>query len=121
MSPQAHWPLHTISDRAILHVDMDAFFSSIAMLDDPALRGRAVLTGGTGPRSVVTTASYEARRYGCRSAMPMSTARRLLRRPDDEFPGVGRPRRPAGTPPAQRGDAGLRAAKNRASVRRNGD
>ena len=56
---------------------MDAFFASIAMLDDPSLRGKAVLTGGTGPRSVVTTASYEARRFGCHSAMPMSTARRL--------------------------------------------
>ncbi|MEX0887660.1 MAG: DNA polymerase IV [Phycisphaeraceae bacterium] len=64
-------------DRAILHVDMDAFFASIAMLDDPSLRGKAVLTGDTSPRSVVTTASYEARRFGCHSAMPMSVARRL--------------------------------------------
>ncbi len=63
--------------RAILHVDMDAFFAAIAELDDPTLKGKAVLIGGTGPRAVVTTANYEARKFGCRSAMPMSQARRL--------------------------------------------
>lgn len=56
---------------------MDAFFAAIVQRDEPALRGRPVLVGGSGPRGVVTTASYEARPFGCRSAMPMATARRL--------------------------------------------
>jgi DNA polymerase-4 len=75
--PTTGYHVDVDNDRSILHVDMDAFFASLAQLDDPALRGKAVLTGGAGRRGVVTAASYEARRYGCRSAMPMAVARRL--------------------------------------------
>ena len=56
---------------------MDAFYAAIEQLDDPALRGRAVLVGPPSDRGVVLTASYEARPYGVGSAMPMAKARRL--------------------------------------------
>ncbi len=61
----------------ILHVDMDAFYASVEQLDDPSLRGKAIIIGAPDGRSVVSSASYEARRFGVRSAMPVGQALRL--------------------------------------------
>ncbi|WP_430389736.1 DNA polymerase IV [Dyella sp. 20L07] len=64
-------------ERSIIHVDMDAFYASVEQIDHPELRGLPVIVAGLGPRGVVSTCSYEARRFGVRSAMPTTQARRL--------------------------------------------
>lgn len=64
------------ADRAIVHVDMDAFYAAIEVLDHPAWRGLPLVVGGLGRRGVVSTCSYEARKFGVRSAMPTAEARR---------------------------------------------
>lgn len=63
--------------RKILHIDMDAFFAAVETLDNPNLKGKPIIVGGNSERGVVTTCSYEARKYGVRSAMPGYIAKSL--------------------------------------------
>jgi DNA polymerase IV len=76
--PASEERLDAFPDRAVLHLDLDAFYSSVEQRDDPRLRGKPVIVGGDPDRrGVVATASYEARRFGIRSGLPAVTARRL--------------------------------------------
>ena len=63
--------------QVFFHIDLDAFFASVELLDHPEYRGKPLIIGTPGPRHVASTCSYEARKYGVRSAMPMTTALRL--------------------------------------------
>lgn len=77
-SPQEHETADARpARRVIAHCDIDAFYASVELQRRPELRGQPLIVGGLGPRSVVTTASYEARAFGVDSAMPMARARRL--------------------------------------------
>jgi DNA polymerase-4 len=66
-----------MSEQIFFHVDLDAFFASVEILDNPSLKGKPVVIGHRSSRSVVATCNYEARKYGIHSAMPMVHALKL--------------------------------------------
>ncbi|MDR2406369.1 MAG: DNA polymerase IV, partial [Deltaproteobacteria bacterium] len=69
--------MHEPLERSIIHLDLDSFYAAVEVLDNPELKGQPVIVGGLGRRSVVSTASYEARAKGVHSGMPMAQARQL--------------------------------------------